>query len=66
VERIVTGRRVISGIISGPHGRIAVVASTPEAPGEVFAVEPDGALRALSHRNDDWLGEVALAQVDEI
>jgi dipeptidyl aminopeptidase/acylaminoacyl peptidase len=66
VERIVTGRRVISGMTSGPDGRIAVVASTPEAPGEVFAVEPGGMLRALSHQNEDWLGEVSLAQVDEI
>jgi dipeptidyl aminopeptidase/acylaminoacyl peptidase len=65
-ERIVTGRRVISGLATGPGGRVAIVASTPDAPAEVFAVEPGGALRALSHQNDAWLADVSLAQVDEI
>jgi len=29
-------------------------------------VEPGGTLRALSHQNDAWLSEVALAQVEQI
>jgi len=65
-ERIVTGRRAISGLATGPGGRVAIVASTPDAPAEVFAVEHGGALRALSHQNDAWLADVSLAQVDEI
>jgi dipeptidyl aminopeptidase/acylaminoacyl peptidase len=66
VERIVSGSRVISGLTGGPGGRLAVVASTPNAPAEVFAVEPGGTLRALSHQNDAWLSEVALGQVEQI
>jgi dipeptidyl aminopeptidase/acylaminoacyl peptidase len=65
-ERIVSGRRVISGIATGPGGRVAVVASTPDAPGEVFAIDSGGVLRALSHQNDVWLAELSLGQVDEI
>ena len=66
VERVVTGRRVVSAIAGGPGDRLAVVASTPDAPAEVFAVEPGGALRILTHQNDAWLRSVSLATVDEV
>ncbi|HZM27929.1 MAG TPA: S9 family peptidase [Gemmatimonadales bacterium] len=66
VERVVTGRRVLSDIAVGPDDRVAVLAATPDAPAEVFAVERDGSLRALSHQNDDWLKEISLATTDEI
>lgn len=66
VERLVAGRRVVSDVVTGLGDRLAVVASTPEAPPEVFAVGDGGALRPLSRQNDGWLSEIQLAQVDEI
>ena len=66
VERVVTGRRVLSDVAVGADDRVAVLAATPDAPAEVFAVERDGSLRALSHQNDDWLKEISLATTDEM
>ncbi len=66
VERILGGRRVVSGLTVGPNGRTAVVASTPLEPQELFALETDGSLRPLSRQNDRWLSEVQLGAVDEI
>lgn len=65
VERIVSGSRVVSALAMGPGGRMAVLASTPDAPPEVYAVE-GGTLRALSHQNDEWLSGVVLSHVEEI
>jgi dipeptidyl aminopeptidase/acylaminoacyl peptidase len=45
--------------------RIAVLASTPSAPAEVFALE-NGELRGLSRQNDSWLRGVQLAPMEEI
>ena len=66
VERVVTGRRVIRDIATGPDNHLAVLAATPDAPAEVFAVESNGTLRALTHQNDAWLREISLASTDEI
>ena len=65
VERLVEGRRVISDFSAGPHGKIAVLASAPSQPGEIFAVE-NGRLRKITGQNDKWLSEVRLAPVEEI
>jgi dipeptidyl aminopeptidase/acylaminoacyl peptidase len=65
VEHLVGGRRVVSEVAFGPHDRIVVLASTPDAPAEIFAVEPGGTLRPLTHQND-WLAGVALARVEEV
>jgi dipeptidyl aminopeptidase/acylaminoacyl peptidase len=65
VETLTKGRRLVSDFSAGPEGKIAVVASTPTAPPEVFAVE-GGGLRALSRQNDRWLAGVQLAPVEEI
>ena len=42
-----------------------MLASTPGAPAEVFALE-NGELRPLSRQNDSWLRGVQLAPVEEI
>ncbi|HET8623619.1 MAG TPA: hypothetical protein VFM14_08655, partial [Gemmatimonadales bacterium] len=66
VERIVTGKRVLSALSLGPRGRIAVLAATADAPAEVYAVEQGGNLRQLSRHNADWLAEVELGTTEEI
>ncbi|HEX4627891.1 MAG TPA: S9 family peptidase [Gemmatimonadales bacterium] len=65
LERLVAGPRVVSSFATGPDGRIAVLASTPLVPAEVFAVD-GGTLRPLSHQNDEWLSRVTLGGVEPI
>jgi dipeptidyl aminopeptidase/acylaminoacyl peptidase len=65
MEKIVSGKRVVSDLSMGLDGKIAVAVSTPDSPAEIFAV--DGAnLRQLSHQNADLLNEVALGTTEEI
>jgi dipeptidyl aminopeptidase/acylaminoacyl peptidase len=66
VERIVAGARVLSALTLDRNGRIAVVASTPDAPSEVFAVDSGGSLRPLSRHNAGWLREIELGRTEEI
>ncbi len=65
IERIVSGPRVVSAFTAGEKGKLAVLASTPLVPAEVFAL--DGAtLRSLSRQNDEWLSRVKLGAVEPI
>jgi dipeptidyl aminopeptidase/acylaminoacyl peptidase len=65
VQSLTQGRRFISAFSAGPGGKLAVLASTPTTPAEVFALE-GGELRGLSRQNDGWLAGVTLAPVEEI
>jgi dipeptidyl aminopeptidase/acylaminoacyl peptidase len=65
IERLVAGPRVVSAFAAAPSGNVAVLASTPLLPAEVFAV--DGAtLRPLSRQNGAWLSQVELGSVEPI
>lgn len=64
-ETIVGGRRVVSAYSVARDGRLAVLLSSPDQPGEVYAVAGEH-LRNLSRQNDSLLGELALAPVEEI
>jgi dipeptidyl aminopeptidase/acylaminoacyl peptidase len=66
IERVVTGPRVVSALSVGRDDRIAVLASSTDAPPQVFAVEQGGTLRQLSRHNADWLAEVELGATEEI
>ena len=61
VKQVIGGWRTFSAPSAAPGGGLAVLLTTPAAPPEVYAVEPSGALRQLSHQNDAWLKEVDLA-----
>jgi dipeptidyl aminopeptidase/acylaminoacyl peptidase len=63
IERVVTGRRVLSALSLGKDDGLAVLAATDTEPPEVHALEK-GALRRLSHHND-WLGEIQLGTTEE-
>lgn len=65
VQMLTRGRGLVSDFSVGPGGKVAVLASTPAAPAEVFAVDR-GALRGLSRQNEGWLSGVQLAPVEEI
>jgi len=63
VQRIVGGRRLISGF-STAAGHTAILSSTPQVPEEIYAVEA-GEPRKLSAQNDAWLAGVRLGAVEE-
>lgn len=65
VYRLTRGRGLIGDFSLGKDGKLAVVASNPVTPAEVFAVQ-DGQLRSLSRQNEQWLASVRLAPVEEI
>ena len=64
VERLVTGRRVVSAFSAARGGRVAIQMGTPMRPDEIYAVEKGGP-RRLSSQNDAWLAEVRLGEVAE-
>src|SRR5439155_14668282 len=63
IERLVSGPRVVSAFAAGPNGKLAVLASTPLVPTEVFALDRT-TLRPLSRQNDGWLSRVKLGSVE--
>ncbi len=65
IAQLTRGRGFVSDFSVGPGGRVAVLASTPTMPAEVFAVD-GGGLRRLSRQNDGWLAGVRLAPAEEI
>ena len=65
VERTVDGERSIQSFDVGPKGELVVLESTPQRPYEVSAVE-GGALRPLTHVNDELLQGIRLGQVQRI
>jgi dipeptidyl aminopeptidase/acylaminoacyl peptidase len=69
VERLTQPESVITEFDIGAgrraRGRIAVVRTTIDRPGEIFAVE-GRKLRALTHHNDEWLQDVELAEARTI
>ena len=60
---IASGFRVFAAPAAAPNGKLAVTMSSPAAPPEVYAIDGPGAIRQLSHQNDDWLKQVAIAPV---
>ena len=64
VERLTTGRHVVSSFSLAGDGRLAILSENPAAPEEVYALERSGP-RPLSRQNDAWLAEVRLGAVEE-
>ena len=62
VASVADGFRVFSSPTAFADGHSAVLLTTPSVPNEVYALEGDD-VRQLSHQNDTWLGEVAVATV---
>src|SRR5439155_20359630 len=65
IGRPVPGHRVGGAFAAGANGKLAVLASTPLEPAEVWT--RDGTtLRPLSRQNDAWLSRVRLGPVEPI
>jgi len=65
VERLIRGRETVLGFDPGPDGAIAVLASTPQLPPEVF-VWSAGRLEQRSFTNRDLLAGIRLSEVEEV
>src|SRR4029078_2985827 len=65
VERVITGKRVVAGYSTAGQDRIAVLSSTPDHAGEVFAWE-NGSLRQLSHQNDSLFAQLQLGTTEGV
>jgi dipeptidyl aminopeptidase/acylaminoacyl peptidase len=64
VEKLTNGRRVVSSLSLRNDGAFALLSATDSAPDEVHVYER-GALRAVTHENDEWLSKVSLASVED-
>jgi len=64
VERVITGKRVVTSYTATKSGRMAVLTATPERSAEVFAWE-GGALRQLSHVNDSLFAQLQLGTTED-
>lgn len=60
---VIGGFRAFSAPSKAPRDAMAVLLSDPAHPTEVYALDRGGVLRQLSHQNDAWLKEVAVAPV---
>ena len=58
------GRRVVSSLSPRSDGAFALLSATASTPDEVYVFEK-GALRQVTHENDEWLGKIALASVED-
>jgi dipeptidyl aminopeptidase/acylaminoacyl peptidase len=64
VEKLTSGRRVVSANSPGRDGAFALLAATASEPDEVHVWE-NGSLRRVTHENDAWLANVQLATVED-
>ena len=63
VERLISGKRVVSSYSTSAAGKVVVLTSTPDRSGEVYAWE-NGALRQLSHQNDSVFAQLQLGTTE--
>jgi dipeptidyl aminopeptidase/acylaminoacyl peptidase len=64
LQKVLEGRRVISGFSRSRDGRLAALVDAPDHPPEVFAVE-GSTLRPLSRQNDSLLAMRHVARFEE-
>ncbi len=64
VERVTTGRRVVSSISRRDDASFVLLSATANESGEVYAFE-NGALRRLSHENDSLFAELQLGTTED-
>lgn len=65
-ERLIGGDRQVGACHFGPDGVTVAMISEPHLPGNLFAVGNDGALRPLTHHNDELLAQVRLGEVTSV
>jgi dipeptidyl aminopeptidase/acylaminoacyl peptidase len=64
VEKLTSGARVVSSLSPRNDGAFALLSATDAMPDEVHTFE-NGSLRRVTHENDEWLGSIKLASVED-
>ena len=64
VEKLTTGRQVVSRPVRRDNRTFALLMSTPQRSDEVYAFE-NGSFRALTHQNDTLFSELRLATTED-
>ncbi len=64
VEKLTTGRRVVSAISRRDDASLALLSATANEPNEVYAFE-NGETRRLTHQNDPLFGELQLGATED-
>jgi dipeptidyl aminopeptidase/acylaminoacyl peptidase len=66
INRVVTGERDIAAYDIAKNGWVAILQSTPQLPGEIYASNPKACCEPvrLTHVNDEFLSKIALASVE--
>jgi dipeptidyl aminopeptidase/acylaminoacyl peptidase len=64
LERVVDGEREVTHFDAGPQGRIAVIESVVDRPGEISTLGPRGALTRVTRANDEFLAGIALGTTE--
>jgi len=65
LKRLIKGKNIVRQYHIGRNGRIAAVATTPQFPAEIFALD-NKELRKLTSVNDALMAELKLAEVENI
>lgn len=65
IERIVSGRHVVSGFRGGSRGKLAVLISKPHLPTELFSLN-NGKLKQITFINQEVLDKVQLGDVANV
>jgi len=64
VEKLTTGKRVVSSLSLHHDGSIALLSATANEAGEAYALE-NGNMRRLSHQNDQLFSELQLGTTED-
>jgi dipeptidyl aminopeptidase/acylaminoacyl peptidase len=64
LERLSNGRHIVSDLVVGKDGKIAVMSAGAKQPSELYALE-NGTLRQISHLNDSWMSELQLGVTED-
>ena len=65
IEPVTSGKNSVDSFTVSPQGRIVYTLAYMTHPNEIWVLDHDGS-RQLTHFNDDWLAELALATPREI
>lgn len=63
---LVQGQRIVEGFDVGCDGTIALIASSPESPGELYVRTPDGDERQITYLHASLLAERSVASFEEL
>lgn len=65
VTPLTSGRQLVSAATLGPQGQVLLLKADAKTPAELQSLEAGGALRTITHHNDDWLAGLNLGATED-